>query len=406
VENLSETGKFKLAVKYPLASCLYFSMTCALILLLAYTLGLPESTPPSTPEPQPTAEVNNKSTFDKSDTIEKLKHFELHCQRLLARQVFDELEQNFDNWQSGVVALKNGTRYRKLLSDEAETERVQHLLSQYPADENAKKTILELCNEAKAHFSTGEVTEAALAAIAEVKRKSLEYQNRLSELAKAETRYANRMEIFLNLQEAIDHYHALNEEKFLTSVQKQKEQLLKTHNSSVATVKDQQHRVTQEIEAVKLKIAKAKTKHDNSVAASAELIKNAQLNRKQRHQRAQAKFEREVLPHLALLKPFTSAGYRQPGTNLALRDDIDKKPMSYSELSNRGMLETSKGSVRLFFGTASSRRLNNNNDRPLGIFPRRDTGKNTPYQLEQVKLAQKLIREHGPMMVEKGLLSE
>ncbi len=118
-------------------------------------------------------------------------------------------------------------------------------------------------------------------------------------------------------------------------------------------------------------------------------------------------FQRESSRSKALLKPFTTPGYMQPDSGGELKSGQTKIPMSYSALNNAGALTSSEKGLATLFRLGGSRTLNQNNDRPLGSFPRMNSMAELekPAIVADLKEAQRMLREYGSLLVADKLLS-
>lgn len=107
----------------------------------------------------------------------------------------------------------------------------------------------------------------------------------------------------------------------------------------------------------------------------------------------------------ALLEPFTADGYWQPGENAA--QSTDKKPVSLSRLKSYGALQDSPDGLQklLTAGTRPYHRAADDKVRPRWPWPTR-VADLKPEQLEQLKQAQKYLREIDTVLVELNMLSE
>jgi hypothetical protein len=116
----------------------------------------------------------------------------------------------------------------------------------------------------------------------------------------------------------------------------------------------------------------------------------------------EARFDAALPDIKRYLGPFIANGYGQPKGPIMERT-AQSEPVSYTRLKGAGAFEDGrKGLERLaFLGSAPS------NDRYKGNFPRHIGGEGSWAKLDIpfVQRAQDLLKEFGPIMVEKGLLS-
>lgn len=120
----------------------------------------------------------------------------------------------------------------------------------------------------------------------------------------------------------------------------------------------------------------------------------AQRKKDELEQRFQA-----ALPEIQqLLMPFITEGSTQPQGGTFGRTTTRGR-VSYSRLQSAGMLDDTTYAVTRLFNAVT---VNDANDRPLGTFP----GKESRSWQDGAGRAQKLLREFGPLLVEKGMLAE
>ena len=106
-----------------------------------------------------------------------------------------------------------------------------------------------------------------------------------------------------------------------------------------------------------------------------------------------------------LLKPFTTPGYAQPNSADKMIHGSAKQPVSYSTLKRIGALEE-KG-LSVLFRVGGTKSTSQQNDRPLGGFPRMYSLKELekPDVRSRVVEAQRLLQQYGPFLIEDGLLA-
>jgi len=118
----------------------------------------------------------------------------------------------------------------------------------------------------------------------------------------------------------------------------------------------------------------------------------------QRRVELERRFEAALPEIQALLRPFITDGNTQPVGRFFKRSTTRGK-VSFSALQGGGLLDDSVESARnLFNGMVPNRQ----NDRELGSFP--GMGGRGDW-IGQVVRAQQLLREFGPLLVEKGMLA-
>jgi len=107
------------------------------------------------------------------------------------------------------------------------------------------------------------------------------------------------------------------------------------------------------------------------------------------------------------LVAFTTHGYAQPESADNLVYQKVKRPFSYSALQRIGALEDSEKGRAILLRVGGSKTATQQNDRPLGNFPRMNSISELrkPEIVARLKNAQRLLRQYGLLMVEDGLLS-
>ncbi|WP_099258750.1 hypothetical protein [Rhodopirellula bahusiensis] len=108
----------------------------------------------------------------------------------------------------------------------------------------------------------------------------------------------------------------------------------------------------------------------------------------------------------AVLTAFTTPGYVQPETADKLVFHDTKQPVSYSALERIGALEAKKG-LPILFRVGGSKSATQQNDRPLGTFPRMNSISElgNPNIAARVEEAQELLCKYGSFLIEDGLLA-
>ncbi len=118
-------------------------------------------------------------------------------------------------------------------------------------------------------------------------------------------------------------------------------------------------------------------------------------------------YERELDRIRTDLVAFTTHGYVQPETADQLVYHKTKRPMSYSALQRIGALADSEKGRSILLRVGGSKSATQQNDRPLGNFPRMNSlaELRKPSIVARLKESQRLLRQYGLLMVEDGLLS-
>jgi len=118
----------------------------------------------------------------------------------------------------------------------------------------------------------------------------------------------------------------------------------------------------------------------------------------QRRVELERRFEAALPEIQALLRPFITDGNTQP-VGRSFKRSTTRGKVSFSALQGGGLLDDSVESARnLFNGMVPNRQ----NDREMGAFPGMETRGDW---IGQVVRAQQLLREFGPLLVEKGMLA-
>lgn len=132
-------------------------------------------------------------------------------------------------------------------------------------------------------------------------------------------------------------------------------------------------------------------------AKAEEEVRKAARERADLERRFQA-----ALPEIqSLLTPFITEGFTQPGRNYFEQATTKKMKVSFGKLKGSGFLEDTPEGVHTFVTAVT---LNKANDRPLGSFPSSRTNSYSDPWFAPAQRAQELLREFGPIMVEKGML--
>lgn len=113
------------------------------------------------------------------------------------------------------------------------------------------------------------------------------------------------------------------------------------------------------------------------------------------------KFEKQFPGMKNMLVPFTSIGIRQPQEDST--EYVSAQPVSLSGLWLAGCMKTDRKSLfKLYY------KVNKDNDRPLGSFPKMTDGASLHHEdvaLKKVEQVQHFLLQHGDLMVKRGLLS-
>lgn len=120
-------------------------------------------------------------------------------------------------------------------------------------------------------------------------------------------------------------------------------------------------------------------------------------------------YERELAQIRTDLVAFTTPGYVQPESADKLVYHKAKQPFSFSALQRIGALEDSPAGRAILLRVGGSKSATQQNDRPLGNFPRMNSiselSKPPDAVVARLKETQRLLRQYGQLMVEDGLLS-
>lgn len=122
---------------------------------------------------------------------------------------------------------------------------------------------------------------------------------------------------------------------------------------------------------------------------------------------SRADYDREIDSIRTDLIAFTTPGYVQPESADKLVYRKTKRPFSYSALKRIGALEDSDKGRAILLRVGGSKTATQQNDRPLGNFPRMNSISELrkPDLVARLKETQRLLRQYGQLMVEDGLLS-
>lgn len=132
-------------------------------------------------------------------------------------------------------------------------------------------------------------------------------------------------------------------------------------------------------------------------AEAEEAVRKAARERADLERRFQA-----ALPEIqTLLSPFVTEGYTQPGRHYFEKATTKKMKVSYGKLKGSGMLEDTPQGVHKLVAAVVANRAN---DRPLGSFPAAMSNDFSAPWFVPGQRAQELLRELGPVLVEKGML--
>ncbi len=166
---------------------------------------------------------------------------------------------------------------------------------------------------------------------------------------------------------------------------------------------EKQIKAEKDLEAARSKSKREETaasreaEEKRGVAEAARIREDAEKKVKmQRAQSAEVK---------TLLAPLTAEGYWQPGVDA--KDSTDKKPISLSKLRGYGALEDSPGGLQKLLTVGTQPYWNYLQDKVRPRWPwHPDLKQIKPDQLEQLKLAQKYLRELDTVLVELKMLSD
>ena len=118
-------------------------------------------------------------------------------------------------------------------------------------------------------------------------------------------------------------------------------------------------------------------------------------------------YQRELDRIRTDLVAFTTPGYVQPESANKLVYHKVKRPFSYSALQRIGALQDSEEGRETLLRVGGSKTATQQNDRPLGNFPKMNSNSELagPEIIVCLKEAQRLLRQYGHLMIEDGLLS-
>ena len=367
------------------------------------------------PTPKPhVSSVKESKPAPSSNIHLPLSDLEQQVEAILEHQVQEKqvvtLRSSFREWKALSEAVANGTSHQELFSSEEESSKLTALLELFPTDASAQNAV----NEIARHFQTlqnshplNSEQQTELETLVENAGAKVNQYNACVDILMAATdRTLGLQPRHSNLKDAINFYREQRSEANKKTRLAKLRDLQTNHKTRMETLDTELTQMQKDEKELNAKLKRINASYDDQLKSTEQQLDVAKARRNENRKRDDEDFRKNVVPYRSLLQPFISKGYRQPDNDLALKNDIDKKPMSYSLLVTSGCLTPSESGLRMFFRTASSRRLNNNNDRQLGSFPQMDAGRNSAAQLEQVRLAQKLIREHGPAMVRNKWLAE
>ncbi|MFO0978912.1 MAG: hypothetical protein U0996_21060 [Planctomycetaceae bacterium] len=118
-------------------------------------------------------------------------------------------------------------------------------------------------------------------------------------------------------------------------------------------------------------------------------------------------FQRDELEIRRLLSPFITPGYDQLGRSWNdWKKTAQKQPLSFRDLEQTGALSPDIDGVTMLARIGGFPQHDNpRGTRPRGAFPPfYDSMFGNPNTLETVKRAQHLLKQHGPYLIEIGLL--
>lgn len=199
----------------------------------------------------------------------------------------------------------------------------------------------------------------------------------------------------LNWKEALATFDAEQRRKHTASVAREVERLTaplkEPHRTELDAVLRELQGVADQIQTIREKELDIQSRTDRELA---------------RQTRLRA-FEPVRTEALRLLSPFIAHDYVQPGeaTNIWVKT-LEKKPVSWRALERLGALEVTLRGLEALSSIGAQGIRNPDFRRPLGSFPEPEQGTLVrPREIETTKRAQFLLKEHGQVLIEEGLLS-
>lgn len=350
----------------------------------------------------------------------KITAQELAEQIELARSEITRLQTEIDDWQEMTEELMNTDLGRRIAADEDLLLQLHTLLAEDRPDpklarnlQSRAETLMSFVNRAletpnAAHQPTPELRlqvdelhQRARIAIPIMARRN---QRLRAILAQAPEEFpADTPELQSAIEHIEDRWAARENQRIADEVRKAREEKMK--ELEAVRVENEKKLVDAQIEAERERGPQevASVRAAAEKAAEAERLRLQKEKEKAQREKLERQFEAEYARMKGLLTPFTSKGYKQPKGRMMERMP-DPAPVSFSRLQGSGTLDrTARGLEALRWVTTA----NNYNDRPLGAFPPYETSSfNFDSTNNVVQGVQDFLIQYGPLMVEKGLLSE
>lgn len=315
-----------------------------------------------------------------------------------------KLEKEAEGWGPRFKEIMTGDAGKKLAGNRAQVEQITMLaekdrLSADLARSWMKqlKALVEPVEEAaKAEdkqFSPDEALTRALETLGNNARKRLqEFDNDRNLLDTLLSQAEKTPAESRTLQEAVQEQSADQERKRLAMIAAAKQAALDEVAKKIA---EAEAKGAQEIGEIKLKQTLEQTSAEKQQLEAVVAKLKVERERKQLEARYEAALP-EIKHHLA---PFIAKGYRQPDGPGRLELTTKLEPMSLSRIVAAGCLREGKNGMQNLVDIGS----NFHNDRYQKNFPIQGflNVKDMPF----LQRAQDLLKEFGPIMVEKGLLA-
>lgn len=390
--------------------------------------------------PDPIQEAEKTIVEEHKDDLEAAKaqqkdEFDLNrgkCQQAIAKgeKVLDlltEFDQELKKWDDSVVALLTNDRGKALAGNPDHIPQFRKLFQHRrptKADGDAIRArvsaLLErpyaaLAAERNTYRPGKEVLEDLEAAQNTVEDMIKQYRDARTDiegLVTGDQRLGKRAAV--TLEQAIKDIDAANADKLARAVataeaaaQEEADQAIV--NARVAMIRQKAEDQKKQIEEEQ-KLAAAQAESQRKItAASREAEEKRGVTEAARIREETEKREKTLLAQSSevksLLAPFTAEGYWQPGVEVG--QSTDKKPVSLSKLRSFGALQDSPEGLQqlLTAGTGPYHRDLEDKVRPRWPWPSLMNALK-PDQLDQLKKAQKCLRDLDTTLVELKMLSE
>ncbi len=172
---------------------------------------------------------------------------------------------------------------------------------------------------------------------------------------------------------------------------------------------DQSRPLMAEHQNTLVRITRDNRQIEDDVQRKQDAIATIRRNNSERvdQQKRRTAFEKDKKEIERLLSPFITPAYWQLSTSARdWKKTAEAKPVSYRDLERlEALLPTIEGLREFATIGGFPQHVNPTTARPLGAFPAfYDTTLSDPAQLETIKRAQRLLKEHAPYLIESGLL--